>query len=116
MNMPFINVKTSAKLSDEQIGQIVKDMGQAITAFPGKTEAYLMVNVEPDCKLYFKGNNDGKTAFVDVAIFGNSSKEYCGLFTEKVCDVLEKTAGVPSDRCYVKFEFNTMWGYDRFMF
>ena len=114
--MPFINVKTSAKLSDEQIGQIVKEMGQAITLFPGKSEAYLMVNVEPSCCLYFKGNDNENTAFVDVAIFGNSTKEYCGLVTHKVCDVLEEIAGIPSDRTYVKFEFNTLWGHDRFMY
>ena len=114
--MPFINVKTSAALTDEQVEKVVKEMGQAITLFPGKSEAYLMVNVEPDCKLYFKGNDAKNTAFVDVAVFGNAAKEYCELVTQKVCDILEEIAGVPSDRCYVKFESNTMWGYDRFMF
>ena len=114
--MPFINVKTSAELNEAQIKEIVKEMGQAITLFPGKSEAYLMVNVEPGCKLFFKGSDSKNTAFVDVAIFGSSSKEYCGLVTEKVCDVLEEIAGVPSDRTYVKFEFNTLWGHDRFMY
>jgi len=114
--MPFINVKTSAALTDEQVEQVVKEMGQAIALFPGKSEAYLMVNVEPDCKLYFKGNDDKNTAFVDVAIFGTSTKEYCGLVTDRVCDVLENIAGVPADRCYVKFEFNSLWGHDRFMY
>ena len=54
--MPFINVKTSAKLNEEKIEKIKAEMGKAITLFPGKTEAWLMVNVEPDCKLYFKGD------------------------------------------------------------
>ena len=114
--MPFINVKTSAALSDEQIKQVVKEMGQAITGFPGKSEAYLMVNVEPDCNLYFKGNDSKNTAFVDVAIFGTSTKDCCEKVTESICDVLERVAGVPSDRTYVKFEYNSLWGYNNFMF
>ena len=114
--MPFINIKTSATLTDAQTEQIVKEMGQTITLFPGKTEAWLMVNVEKDCKLYFKGNDSKNTAFVDVAVFGSASKDSCAKVTESVCAVLEKIAGIPSDRTYVKFEFNTMWGYDGFMF
>ena len=114
--MPFINIKTSASLTDAQIDSIIKDMGQTITLFPGKSESHLMVNVEPDCKLYFRGNDSKNTAFVDVAIFGSASKDNCAKVTESVCAVLEKTAGIPSDRTYVKFEFNTMWGYDRMMY
>lgn len=114
--MPLINVKTSASLSDDQVAKIVKEMGEAITLFPGKSESHLMVNVEPDSKLYFRGNDRKNTAFVDVAIFGSSTKEYCGLVTDRVCDILEDVAGVPSDRTYVKFEFNTLWGHDRSMY
>ena len=114
--MPLINIKTSASLSDAQVEQIVKEMGVAITLFPGKSESHLMVNIEPDSKLYFRGVDNKDTAFVDVAIFGSSTKEYCEKVTERVCDVLENIAGIPSDRTYVKFEYNTLWGHDRSMY
>lgn len=114
--MPLINVKTSAELNEAQIKEIVKEMGQAITLFPGKSESHLMVNIEKGCDLYFRGNDDKNTAFVDVAIFGSSTKVYCELVTERVCEILEKTVGIPSDRTYVKFEFNTLWGHDKSMY
>ncbi len=114
--MPFINVKTSAKLNEEKIEKIKAEMGKAITLFPGKTEAWLMVNVEPDCKLYFKGDKSENTAFVDVAILGSASKADCENVTQKICDTLSEIAAVPASRTYVKFEFSDLWGYNGYMF
>ena len=114
--MPFINVKTSAKLNEEKVEAIKSEMGKAITLFPGKTEAWLMVNVETDCKLYFKGNKNENTAFVDVAILGSATKEACENVTQKICDIMSDIAAVPPSRTYVKFEFSDLWGYNGYMF
>lgn len=82
----------------------------------GKSEAWLMVNIQDNCKLYFKGTNDKPTAFTDVSIFGSAAKSDCENLTAAVCDILSEDAGVPSDRSYVKFEFSDKWGYDGYMF
>lgn len=114
--MPFINVKTSAELTEEKIEKIKTELGQTITLFPGKTEAWLMVNIEQGCKLYFKGNDNKNTAFVDVAVLGSTSKSDCERVTQSICEILESNAGVPTDRTYVKFEDCDKWGYNGFMF
>lgn len=75
-----------------------------------------MVNIQDNCKLYFKGTNDKPTAFTDVSIFGSAAKSDCENLTAAVCDILSEDAGVPSDRSYVKFEFSDKWGYDGYMF
>lgn len=85
-------------------------------SYPGKSEAWLMVNIQDNCKLYFKGRNDKPTAFTDVSIFGSAAKSDCENLTAAVCDILSEDAGVPSDRSYVKFEFSDKWGYDGYMF
>ena len=72
--MPFINVKISEKLSDTQVDNIKSRLGEAISLIPGKSEAWLMVNIQDNCKLYFKGTNDKPTAFTDVSIFGSAAK------------------------------------------
>lgn len=114
--MPFIDVKTSAQLNSEKIEQIKTELGKAISLIPGKSEGWLMVNVSDNCSLYFKGNDDGNTAYVEVKIFGSASKNDCENLTAEICKILENSAGVPSDRTYVKFEFSDMWGYNNFMF
>ena len=56
--MPFINSKITKRITrDEEV--IVKDrLGKASELIPGKSEAWLMVNFEPESHLYFKGSND----------------------------------------------------------
>ena len=112
--MPFINVMTNSEIKDKDA--LKAELGNDITAIPGKSEAWLMVNIQDNCKLYFKGTNDKPTAFTDVSIFGSAAKSDCENLTAAVCDILSEEAGVPSDRSYVKFEFSDKWGYDGYMF
>ena len=53
--MPFINVKTNCKIEKECAENIKSKLGIAITAIPGKSEGWLMVGLEDDYKLYFRG-------------------------------------------------------------
>lgn len=114
--MPFIDVKTSAELNAGKIEKVKCELGNAISLIPGKSEAWLMVNISDNCNLFFKGNDNKDTAFVDVSIFGETSKQNCEKFTSEICRILEDSVGIPSDRVYVKFEFSNLWGYNNFMF
>ena len=53
--MPFINVKTNIPVSENAQEALKTRLGQAIEAIPGKSEAWLMVGVEPECALWFQG-------------------------------------------------------------
>lgn len=44
--MPYINLRTSAKLDETKMEEIKSALGKAITTLPGKTETYLMVDLE----------------------------------------------------------------------
>ena len=52
--MPFICAKISEPLTEIQFEMIKSDLGKAISLLPGKSEAYLMVEVEDKCQLYFR--------------------------------------------------------------
>ncbi len=114
--MPFINVKLSEEPENEKIETIKAKLGKAISLLPGKSENYLMVNVETDCHLYFKGNADAPTAMCSVSVFGKAGRDACEALTGEICQILETEAAVPPSRCYVKFEFADTWGYDGYLF
>ena len=114
--MPFIDVKTSKELTADKINAVKTELGKAISLIPGKSEAWLMVNITDNCNIYFKGTDKNNTAFVNVSIFGSASKDNCEKLTSKICDILSGVADIPSDRVYVKFEFCDLWGYNGFMF
>lgn len=114
--MPFINVKVSEELTEKRMDCIKAELGQVISIIPGKSEAYLMVNIEDNCNLYFKGDNSKPTAFVDVSIFGSAAKSDCEKLTAEICIILQNEADIPSNRTYVKYLFSDLWGYNNMMF
>ena len=91
--MPFINVKTNVSVSDEQKISIKSAMGRAITAIPGKSEGWLMVGIEPEYDLWFKGE-DAPAAMVEVSIFGSASSNALTTLTSHITGILTDNIGI----------------------
>ena len=108
--MPFINVKTNTAVSKEKMDAIKTQLGKAITALPGKSEAWLMVGIEPECALYFKGS-DAPAAMVQVQTFGTNAQGTDTL-TGRICDILQAELSIPKDRTYVSYFGTANWGWN----
>lgn len=111
--MPFIEVKTNQKIEEKET--LKARLGQAITAIPGKSEAWLMVELEDEKTMYFKGS-DAPCAMFEIAIFGSASDSAYDELTKRICTVSEELLGVPADRTYVKYTEISHWGYNNFNF
>lgn len=112
--MPFIEVKTNQNLSETKT--IIKsELGRAITAIPGKTESWLMVEIKDKLDMYFQGS-DEPCAMFEIAIFGKASDDAYDDLTKRICAVSEKYLGVSPDRTYVKYSEIDHWGYNNFNF
>lgn len=110
--MPCIQAKVSTPVTPQQEKALKQRFGEAITVFPGKSEAWLMVEIESGCHLYFKGDNSAPCAFVEVKILGTSTRAYFEKMTKEVCAILEEELGIPAGRTYVKYEEVEHWGYN----
>lgn len=111
--MPFINVMTNSEIKDKNA--LKSELGNAITAIPGKSEAWLMVKLEDKADMYFKGS-DEPCAMFEIAIFGSADKSAYEDLTKRICSLSEKYLSVKSDRTYVKYNEFDKWGYDNFNF
>lgn len=111
--MPYINLKTTKKVSAENAENLKAAFGKAIECFPGKTEAWLMVGIEDEIKMWFKGDNSQDTAIVDVDLLGSVSKDGSEAMTVEVCDILEKELGISPSRVYVKYTGYADWGWNK---
>ena len=109
--MPFINVKTNAKLTAGQAEQIKTQLGQAITAIPGKSEGWLMVGIDGDQTLYFRGTAD-PAAMVSVSLYGSASGNAMDTLTAHITGILTDTLGIASDRIYVSYMCTEHWGWN----
>lgn len=112
--MPFIELKTNQNI-DEIKGTLKSELGNAITAIPGKSEAWLMVELEGDKAMYFKGS-DEPCAMFEIAIFGQASDDAYDDLTKRICSISEKYLGVSPDRTYVKYSEIDHWGFNNFNF
>ena len=109
--MPFINVKTNTEVSKDKETAIKSALGQAITAIPGKSENWLMVEIEPERKLYFKGS-DAPAAMVEVSVFGSPNSSAFSNLTNQICTILNSELSIESARIYVKYEATSDWGWN----
>lgn len=113
--MPFINTKTNVKITDADRETLKLEFGKAIELV-GKSESWLMLNFEDDCKMYFKGESSSPIAFVDVSVFGKSTDEGCENMTKEICSVLNRVLAIPADKVYVKYSGTTQWGWNNMNF
>ncbi|MDE6789568.1 MAG: hypothetical protein K2J47_09650 [Ruminococcus sp.] len=109
--MPFINVKTNVITDNKQNTAIKSELGQAVTAIPGKSEAWLMVGIDDGLNLYFKGT-DEPAAMVEVSIFGSENSSAFNVLTRKICDILNKELEIDKSRIYVSYMTTQNWGWN----
>ncbi len=113
--MPFIDVKTSVKVDEAKKTTIENKLTESITLLPGKTANYFMCAVEDNVSMMFHGDKE-PTAFVEVKIYGKSTRAAYEALTGRICDILNDEIGVSPEYCYVKFEEVENWGFNKFMF
>ena len=110
--MPYMHVRTNVTATAAQKTELKQEMGRAVALLPGKTERWLMVDVEDGATLFLAGDGDRPLAMVEVELFGKSSPAAYDALTAEVCRIMEKTLAVPGDGVYVKYAEVEHWGYD----
>ena len=110
--MPFIDVKTSVPMEEAQKESIKSRLGEAIRLIPGKSESWLMVGLEDNYRLYFKGNQDAPAAFVQVEVYGGENGSAFAQLTGEITNILHTELEIPADRIYVAYQTTKHWGWN----
>lgn len=111
--MPYINLRTSAKLDETKMEEIKSALGKAITTLPGKTETYLMVDLEGGASLWLGGDNSKPLAMIDVKIFGHAKPADFSKMTAVLCDICHDKLGIDPTGVYVTYAEVENWGWNR---
>ena len=101
--MPFISFTTNHKLTLRQENEITKRTGELISILPGKKEENLMLHLEDNQIMYFRGE-DIPCMMIAVKLYNkvdlNAKKE----FTEKLVVMIKETTNIDVDDIYVSFD------------
>ena len=110
--MPFIDSKVSVKVTKEQETEIKSRLGQAISLIPGKSESWLMVGIEDEYHLYFRGEDSAPMAFIEVRIFGSPNRDAFEKMTSEITKIYGEVLGIAADHMYIKYSATTDWGWN----
>ena len=110
--MPFINSKVNVKTTAEQQIELKTRLGKAIATIPGKSESWLMVNLEDDRKMYFRGDDSEPIAFICVNIYGRADEEAFERMTEELTQIYGEVLGVKPDHMYINYAASMDWGWN----
>ena len=110
--MPYIHSKVSIETTPEQRQELKTRLGQAIAVIPGKSESWLMVNLEDNQEMYFRGENKEAAAFINVNIYGSPDPEAFQKMTEEITKIYNEVLGIRPDHMYIKYDAGTDWGWN----
>lgn len=109
--MPFIHTRTNQTVSRDQEAKMARELGQAIGIL-GKSEQWLMLQFEENCRMYFRGESDQPMAFVEVKLLGRAQGDAYNRLTGKITQIVSGVLSVSPDRVYVKYEETEYWGWN----
>lgn len=108
--MPFIKCRVSCGITTEQELELKRRFGKAIELVPGKSEEYLLLEFEDNCRLWLRGQQDAPIAYIEAAIFGSEGHFGYDAFTAEITKAFTEVLEIPPDRVYIKYEDITDWG------
>lgn len=106
--MPFISTKVSTPITKEQEEFLKTEFGSAIRLI-GKSEAWLMLSFEDNCRMYFKGSSE-PCAMVEVKLYGRASDSAYNSLTSTLTELISSTLSISPSRIYVKYDEVSHWG------
>lgn len=107
--MPFVMTKTNLPISRKQELELKARLGEAIALIPGKSEAYLLLSFEDNCRLWLGGMEDEAVAYIEASVFGSESHIGYDAFSCEVTRIFCQVLGIPSDHIYIKFTDIPIW-------
>lgn len=110
--MPFISTRVNCPVDQAQEKELARRFGRDIALIPGKTEDWLMLQFEDNCRMYFKGDCSQKLAFVKVMLYGKAGGGAYDDLTRAITQSLGDVLGISADKTYVEYETTEHLGWN----
>ncbi len=111
--MPCIQIKTNVKTDEAAAEKIRRTLGSSICHLPGKSEDWLLVSIQDDCRMFFGGTGGRPIAMVEILILGESvDKEGSGHMTKDITAVLGNVLGIAPSDMYIRYAASPDWGWN----
>ena len=110
--MPLLKLETTVALSQERREALLASLSEIVAETIGKPQQYVMVAAS-QAAIQMSGS-PGDAAFVDVRSIGELTGVVNRKLSQKVCQLLHDSLGIPPNRIYLNFtDVNAShWGWN----
>ena len=110
--MPLLRIQTNQSIAAERCQSLATRASALVSELLGKPERYVMVFVEPDCRMLFAGS-DAPLANMELKSIGLPESE-TARFSDALCRLAGEELGVDAERVYIEFVDapRKMWGWN----
>lgn len=108
--MPQVNVKINYTVSNEQKSKIEKGIVDILVNDLGKRDNWLMVIVEDNARIYFRGENETHTAGISLAVYKELDNVSAEKFITAVTELVSNTTDIQKERIVVIIQPLVQWG------
>lgn len=110
--MPLLVIKTNVKIEAARRAPLMRKASAQIAALLGKSESYVMVNLETGMQMLFGGSTE-PLAYLELKSIG-LPQQRTGEISAALCLLFSEELAVPSERIYVEFADigRNMWGWN----
>ncbi len=106
--MPFINFSTNNNMEKEAKSKLFKKTGELIVILPNKVEERLMLKIEDEADMYFRGKGD-PCMMIQVFLYKESPMEAKSEFADKLVKAASEASGVPASEIFLSFAEYPNW-------
>jgi phenylpyruvate tautomerase len=99
--MPLLKLETTVVLTEDQRRALLASLSKTVAETIGKPEQYVMVTASP-AAMQMSGS-PGDAALVDVRSIGGLTSDVNRKLSQKVCQLLHDSLGIPPNRIYLNF-------------
>ena len=110
--MPYFEVKTNVSMDAEKKETVMHAMAKIIELIPGKSENWVMVNIEDDVFTSFSGKSEENAAMITVKTFGELEDSQYAMLTDEICNKVNELLDIDTKRIYIVYEPIKHWGWD----
>jgi phenylpyruvate tautomerase PptA (4-oxalocrotonate tautomerase family) len=99
--MPLLKLETTVVLSEDKRQALLASLSKTVAETIGKPQQYVMVTASL-AAIQMSGS-PGDAAFVDVRSIGGLTGDVNRKLSQKACQLLHDSLGIPLDRIYLNF-------------
>ena len=99
--MPLLKLETTVALTEDKGKALLASLSKTVAEVIGKPQQYVMVTAS-HAAIQMSGSL-GDAAFVDIRSIGGLTGDLNRKLSQKVCQLLHDSLGIPPNRIYLNF-------------